>query len=108
LQLPAQDRLALPRPAGCAAHRGLFDIPFGPHSRAPGRSFVFASNIRTGGHMNLESRLESLKTRHAILERSIADEDQRPLPDHEALSRLKRQKLRLKEEIERTRAGADA
>ena len=58
--------------------------------------------------MSLESRLESLKTRHAGLERSIAEEDQRPLPDTDALSRLKRQKLRLKEEIERTRSSVDA
>ncbi len=58
--------------------------------------------------MSLESRLESLKTRHASLERSIAEEDQRPMPNAEALSRLKREKLRLKEEIERTRAAVHA
>ncbi len=53
--------------------------------------------------MNLESRLESLKSRHAVLERNIADEDLRPMPDSTALSRLKREKLRLKEEMERVR-----
>ncbi len=58
--------------------------------------------------MSLESRLERLKTRHADLERSIAQEDHRPMPDAEALSRLKRQKLRLKEEIERTRSSVHA
>jgi len=58
--------------------------------------------------MSLESRLESLKTRHAGLERSIAEEDHRPLPNAEALSRLKRQKLRLKEEIERTLSSVHA
>lgn len=58
--------------------------------------------------MSLESRLESLKSRHASLERSIAEEDLRPMPNAETLSRLKREKLRLKEEIERTRSAAHA
>lgn len=58
--------------------------------------------------MSLQSRLESLKTRHATLERSIVAEDQRPKPDADALSRLKREKLRLKEEIERIRHAAHA
>ena len=53
--------------------------------------------------MNLQSRLESLKTRHATLEGRIAAEDLRPQPNPESLSRLKREKLRLKEEMERTR-----
>ena len=53
--------------------------------------------------MNLQSRIESLKTRHAALETRIADEDRRPQPDPAALTRLKREKLRLKEEMERLR-----
>jgi len=56
--------------------------------------------------MSLESRLASLKARHASLERSIADEDMRPMPDSRTLSRLKREKLRLKDEIERVRPPA--
>jgi hypothetical protein len=56
-----------------------------------------------GGLMSLESRIDSLKTRHARLERSIAEEDLRPMPDSDTLSRLKREKLRLKEEMERMR-----
>jgi hypothetical protein len=55
--------------------------------------------------MSLETRLESLKSRHASLERCIAEEDTRPLPDSEALARLKREKLRLKEEMERMRGS---
>ncbi len=51
--------------------------------------------------MNLQSRLESLKGRHATLDTRILDEDQRPRPDAAALSRLKLEKLRLKEEMER-------
>ena len=59
--------------------------------------------------MKLQSRMESLKTRHASLEDRIADEDHRPLPDPEALSRLKHEKLRLKDEMERLRStGASA
>lgn len=55
--------------------------------------------------MSLENRIESLKTRHASLESRIAAEDLRPMPDSDALARLKREKLRLKEELERTRGG---
>ena len=56
--------------------------------------------------MNLQSRLESLKGRHASLETRIADEDHRPKPDGEELSRLKLAKLRLKEEMEKISPAA--
>ena len=59
--------------------------------------------------MNLQSRIESLKARHAGLETRISEEDHRPLPDSGMLSRLKVEKLRLKEELERlAHAGAGA
>jgi hypothetical protein len=54
--------------------------------------------------MSLQSHIDTLKDRHASLETRIADEDHRPRPDAEALSRLKLEKLRLKEEMERLRA----
>jgi hypothetical protein len=54
--------------------------------------------------MSLQSRIESLKTRHASLDDLITTEDQRPKPDTDALSRLKLEKLRLKEEIDRLRS----
>ena len=54
--------------------------------------------------MTLQSHIEVLKDRHASLESQIADEDHRPRPDSEALVRLKIEKLRLKEEMERLRA----
>jgi hypothetical protein len=54
--------------------------------------------------MTLQSHIQVLKDRHAGLESRIADEDQRPRPDAEALARLKLEKLRLKEEMERLRA----
>jgi hypothetical protein len=56
-----------------------------------------------GGHMSLETRLDALRERHASLELRIADEDQRPKPDSDTLTRLKIEKLRVKEEIERLR-----
>jgi hypothetical protein len=53
--------------------------------------------------MNLQSHIEALKFRHASLETRIAEEDRRPRPDDSALYRLKLEKLRLKEEMERLR-----
>ena len=53
--------------------------------------------------MSLNTRLDALKERHASLEIRIFDEDHRPRPDTEALMRLKLEKLRLKEEMERLR-----
>ncbi len=48
-------------------------------------------------------RLRALEERHAALEARIAEEDNRPRPDTERLGRMKREKLRLKEEMERLR-----
>jgi hypothetical protein len=56
--------------------------------------------------MSLQSHLEALKERHASLETRIADEDNRPRPDSDALVRLKLEKLRVKEEMERLRNQA--
>ena len=57
--------------------------------------------------MSLNTRLDALKERHASLETRIFDEDQRPCPNSEALIRLKVEKLRLKEEMERLRTLAN-
>lgn len=51
--------------------------------------------------MSLQSHLETLQGKHANLESQIASEDSRPQPDIATLSKLKREKLRLKEEMER-------
>ncbi|MBV9252156.1 MAG: DUF465 domain-containing protein [Acetobacteraceae bacterium] len=53
--------------------------------------------------MSLQARLDALKERHASLEMRILDEDQRPRPDSEVLTRLKIEKLHVKEEIEKLR-----
>jgi hypothetical protein len=50
-------------------------------------------------------RLRTLEERHAALEARIAEEDNRPKPDADQLTRLKREKLRLKEEMERLRGA---
>lgn len=41
----------------------------------------------------------ALETKHAVLDQRIADEFHRPKPDALTLADLKKQKLRLKEEI---------
>lgn len=53
--------------------------------------------------MSLDTRMEALKERHASLETRIFDEDHRPKPDSDSLTRLKLEKLRVKEEMERLR-----
>jgi hypothetical protein len=53
--------------------------------------------------MSVKARLDALKERHAALESRITDEDQRPRPDAEVLTRLKIEKLHVKEEMERLR-----
>ncbi|MBI5165512.1 MAG: YdcH family protein [Magnetospirillum sp.] len=49
--------------------------------------------------MSLQDRIESLKAKHASLESAIAVETQRPSPDNAHIADLKRQKLRIKDEI---------
>jgi len=43
--------------------------------------------------------VETLKLRHAALEKAISDEASRPLPDSVHVTELKREKLRIKEMI---------
>jgi hypothetical protein len=77
--------------------------------RRRGHAVVAGSQpVKHGGtqSMSLNTRLDALKERHASLETRIFDEDQRPRPDSEALMRLKIEKLRLKEEMERLRSQA--
>lgn len=48
----------------------------------------------------IEKHLAALKAKHASLDEQIATETARPLPDEVVISELKRQKLKIKEEIE--------
>lgn len=54
--------------------------------------------------MSLHEHVDSLRTKHATLEQMIDEEQHRPLPDQVTLTRLKREKLRIKEEIQRLAA----
>lgn len=54
--------------------------------------------------MAIESRIRELGSRHETLDRSIQEETKRPASDATRLRDLKRQKLRLKEEIEGLRS----
>lgn len=45
------------------------------------------------------AHIVALQAKHATLDRKIHDEEHRPLPDAVALAALKKQKLRVKEEI---------
>jgi hypothetical protein len=49
--------------------------------------------------MSLQDRIESLRARHRSLEDAIDQEVSRPLPNVDAIADLKRQKLRIKDEI---------
>lgn len=51
--------------------------------------------------MALHEHMESLRAKHAHLEALIEEELHRPLPDQTRLSRLKKEKLRIKEQLER-------
>lgn len=49
--------------------------------------------------MSLLDHIEALRNRHRSLEEAIDREVRRPLPNPEAVADLKRQKLRIKDEI---------
>jgi len=51
--------------------------------------------------MTAKDRINTLRDRHAVLEKELEDEISRPLPDMMAVASIKRQKLALKDQIER-------
>ncbi len=51
--------------------------------------------------MTMDEHLESLKSKHAALEATLQSETCRPRPDDTVIHDLKRQKLRIKDEIVR-------
>lgn len=53
--------------------------------------------------MAIEARIRELGHRHKSIERAIEDELHRPVADSTRVRDLKRQKLRLKEEMEHLR-----
>jgi hypothetical protein len=56
--------------------------------------------------MAVEARIRELGSRHHTLDQAIQDELRRPAADDLRLKELKRQKLRLKEEMESLRGAA--
>ncbi len=57
--------------------------------------------------MSLHEHVDSLRAKHARLEQQIDEEQHRPMPDNTILVKLKREKLRLKEAIERLQDDGD-
>jgi hypothetical protein len=51
--------------------------------------------------MTVSDHIDSLKAKHADLERKIEAEEQRPMPDTVAVHSLKKEKLKIKDEIAR-------
>ena len=51
--------------------------------------------------MSSDERVDALKAKHAALEAALDQENRRPNPDSTALAELKRQKLRIKDELYR-------
>lgn len=56
--------------------------------------------------MPIEEHVESLRSKHARLEELIEEELHRPLPDQGVISRLKKEKLKIKEQLERLRSAS--
>lgn len=55
--------------------------------------------------MDTDARISALKERHAALEEKLNEEANRPMPDDAAIHAIKREKLHLKDEIQRLSAG---
>ena len=54
--------------------------------------------------MSLESHLKELQRKHQALDAEIASKQKSPSPSNLDLQALKKRKLRIKEQIERTRS----
>jgi len=49
--------------------------------------------------MSIQDRILSLQERHQVIEGRLKEEQNRPLPDGNAIHELKREKLRIKDQI---------
>jgi hypothetical protein len=58
--------------------------------------------------MNLQQRLRTLIGRHAALEQQLSAEMTRPRADEATVAKIKREKLKLKEEMERLKKALAA
>ena len=55
--------------------------------------------------MGVDDHVAALKTRHAELEEILEEESTRPHPDQTVIAGLKKQKLRIKDELAHLGAG---
>jgi len=58
--------------------------------------------------MTVAEHVAALRAKHAALKQSVEEENQRPHPDEFHIAELKREKLRIKDEIARLEAEAEA
>ena len=49
--------------------------------------------------MTTDAHIQQLQDKHARLQQKIEEEEQRPVPDSLLISQMKREKLRIKDEI---------
>ena len=56
--------------------------------------------------MSVAEHVEALRARHAALKHAVEEENQRPHPDEFRIAELKREKLRIKDEIAKLEAEA--
>jgi hypothetical protein len=54
--------------------------------------------------MSVQAHIEQLLEKHSHLDETIIQEVQRPIPDAMLLAELKRQKLRIKDELNKLKA----
>ena len=52
-----------------------------------------------GNDMSLDEKIDALKSKHQALEAAIEEENSRPHPDDIEIASLKKQKLRIKDEL---------
>jgi hypothetical protein len=64
-----------------------------------GVSIGRCDRLAGGNRMSVHDRIEALREKHAMLERALDEENHRPLPNQDMVHDLKRQKLRIKDEI---------
>ena len=55
--------------------------------------------------MGQDARHESLRTKHAQIEHTLIEEERRPSPDYALVHELKRKKLKIKDELQRSVAS---
>jgi len=49
--------------------------------------------------MSLQDRIQALRAKHQTLEQALEEESHRPMPNEDMIHDIKRQKLRIKDEI---------